>query len=120
MTTVAYVVTVGLATLGIVSSLAPLLAGVLARVAGGFGLLSGLLAGSLLGWATLNWVWRIVEGGSIPLAALGLSFVAIGFHERTAGEDLTPMAKQTVGAEMWAIVILAIALAITASPVRWY
>ena len=105
MIIVAYVVTVGLATFGIVSSLAPLLAGALARVAGGVGHLSGLLAGSLLGWATLNWVWRVVEGGSIPLAALGLSFVAIGFQERTAGEGLTPIAKQTVGAEMWAMMV---------------
>ena len=120
MTIVAYMVTVGLALFGVISLLGSLPFGRLAHVAGRFGLLSGLLAGSLLGWAILNWIWRVAEGGSVPLAALGLSFMAIGFHEWTAGEDLNPIARLTVGAEMWAIVILAAALALMPGPVRWY
>ena len=119
MTIVGYIVTVGLATFGIVSFLAPLLAGLFVRIAGDLGLMSGLLAGGFLGWSMLNWIWLVVEGGPIPLAALGLSFAAVGFQQ-TAGENLNPVAKQTVAAEMWAIVLLSVALTLMPGPVRWF
>ncbi len=120
MTIAAYVLTVGLAAFGIVSAPAPLVSGLLARVAGGSALNVGLLVGSVLGWSILSLLWQVVEGGPIPLAALGLSFVAIGAHGTMSWDELNSPAKHTLVAEMWAIAILAIILAADSGAVRWY
>lgn len=121
MTIAAYVVTLLLALFGVVSILGPVLAGVFVRVTGHpSGLLLGLLAGAWTGWLILDRVWRMVEGGPIPLAALAACFVAMGLHASAEREALEPMAKRVIGADMTAIVLLAIILALAPGPMRLY
>lgn len=119
-TILAYVVTIGLALGGLTSLPVAVLGGLGARVSGGIGLYIGMLVGGVLTWAGLAWLWRVVEGGPIPLAVFALCFVGIGAHGTMARDDLNPMAWRAMGAEMWAILLVGIGLSITSGAVRWY
>ena len=124
MTVLAYFLTIGLSTFRITSVVGLPIFWLISRFyarlgAGDLGVLIGALAGHFLGWVALNWAWRLVEGGLIPIAALGISFMVMGLHDLTAGEDLNPMARRMVGADMWAIVLLATLLVLEPGPVRW-
>ena len=121
MTIAAYVLTFGLALIGFVSLLDPLLGGLAIRSGGyGPGVLIGIFLGSLIGWFVVDLLWQVVEGGRVPLAALGLSLAGIVLHEKAERQNLNTIARLTQSAEMWAIVTLAIILAFAPGPVRWY
>lgn len=120
MTIAAYVLTLALAGFGLTAVFPSLIGSLATRFLGAIGIHAGLLAGALVSWGGLHLLWRWLEGGPIPLAALGLGFLAIGAHETVSRDELTDMARHMMGAEMWGIVIFAILLALAPGPVRWY
>ncbi len=120
MTILAYVVTIGLAVVGLTALPITLAGGLVARMSGHGGLLLGMLVGGLLTWVGLEWLWLTLEGGMIPLTVFAVSFVAIGAHGAMAGNKLNPMAQRAMGAEMWAILGVALGVAFMSGSMRWY
>jgi hypothetical protein len=117
MTIVAYVVTLALAALAVTAIPVALVGGVLGR---GLGLRVGGLFAGILTWTGVNFLWHWLEGGSVPMAALAGSLVGLAIQESMISRELNPHAKVLLAAEMWAIVLVGLGLAVLATPVRWY
>ena len=75
-----------------------------------------LLSYSLV-WLLLSYFWNLLEGGPIPLLALGGAFLWAGWTSKI--RELTDGGWMLAGAEMWSIVATAAVVMFIYEEVRW-
>ncbi len=119
-TIIAYVIT-ALATFFSITSIPQVIVGgLLVRFLGREFLLVASIIGSVVTWLFVSYLWRILEGGTIPLAVLILAICLVIVHGQTEKSKLNQGAKIIMAAEMWGIIIVGIAVGYFAPTVRWY
>ena len=65
-------------------------------------------AGAILAWAIIGSVWSIALSAAVPVSAYVAGFAALAISVGSSWSDLTPMARQTLIAEMWGLIVAAI------------
>ncbi len=80
----------------------------------------GALAGGIVTWFLIDYIWLLADGGHIPFLALLIVFLFIGTLGTFTKEKLNAVSQQVAAAEMWAIVIVGIILFFRSDPFRWY
>jgi hypothetical protein len=76
--------------------------------------------GSIITWSFINFLWKVLEGGPMPIAVL-ISAIALLFLQGIIGRnELNATAKLTMAAEVCAIITCGIYLVVDYSPIRWF
>ncbi len=116
MTIIAYVLTLILALYGLTGIPIAALGILLGRVIGNF---LSLLLGGIITWFGINLLWEAVEGGPIPIAALGGAFLLIFIHGNVARNSLNQGARFLMVTEMGSILLIGLYLIAQSESVRW-
>lgn len=120
-TTIAYVLT-GLAIFFAVTGLPQMMiGGLLGRLSGpGFGVLVGGLLGGVIAWVLVDFLWVWLEGGHVPIVALGAALVFLFGHGFVSKEELTETSHRMMAGEAWAIILVGVYLLVAPDVIRWY
>lgn len=115
---IAYTLTVLMVYFGGTSIPAVLIGGLTTRLHKN--ILLGMLTGAISSWIIIDFLWRLLVDGHIPVLLSVICFLFLGFHQHFAKDKLNDSAKMMMNAEMWAILIICIYTIIVGDPIRWY
>lgn len=105
-TIICYLVIIALTFLGITS---------IPLVLGGLGI--GALLVAFFVWISISYLWLVVEGEVMPVAAYAGAFLILFVQQ---WNNLTDIAKRNVAAEQWGILIVACWQMYQANQIRWF
>ena len=86
-------------------------------ILGAHGGMVGVLAMACVVWAGISYLWFLVEGGVMPVAAYAGAFVILFIQK---WDNLIDAAKMNVAAEQWGILIVASYQMYLAHQIRWF
>lgn len=118
ITSIAYIMTLACVFFAITAIPIMLIGGILGRLTGN--ILIGAFLGSILIWIFIDFLWIVSTGNHIPVLVFILSFLILGFHAYSDNENLNSSAKNMIGAEQWALVIVCIFTIFSAESIRWF
>lgn len=116
-TIILYIVLILLSATGIITIPSSLLSMLIATINKNFYITT--LVSSIIWWIIIAFLWKLIVGQNIPILALGICIVALFFNSWLQRKKLNANAQKMLAGEVWAIIIIGIALLIKSNPIRW-
>ena len=116
-TIIAYIATLAAVILTVTALFQAIIGGLVGRLAGP---LLGALIGGLVVWIGIDFLWRWLEGGHVPIAALAAAIAAIFAHGAISKDELSQQSNWMMAGEAWAIILVGVYVVIVSEPIRWF